>query len=102
MRRCVPVIHIHISRPGVILSKVLGLSGKPIRYVAQKIVDNVITALVVIGVTAGVAFLGWKVAPPEFKQTIKVLVDVNTDELIQTLKDIQEWAAIEVERARNE
>ena len=69
---------------------------RPIRYVLQKIVDNAIT----LAVVAAVGFLGWTFAPPAVKQTVQVIVTMDTDELTQTIRNLQEWAEIEVERAR--
>ena len=69
---------------------------RPIRYVVLKLADLVIASAYV----AVAAYLGWTFAPPGVKQTIHVIVTMDTDELTQTIRNLQEWAEIEVERAR--
>ena len=71
---------------------------RPIKYIALKIVDLCIASAYV----ALAAFVGWTLTPPEVKQTVQVIVDVDVDELTQTIRNLQEWAEIEVERARAE
>ena len=70
---------------------------RPSRYVVLKLADLVIASAYV----AVAAYLGWTFAPPAVKQTIQVIVTMDTDELTQTIKNLQAWAAIEVERARS-
>ena len=85
--------HRHIS--------ITGRIAPALRWLLKTVAGVIVTTLVTAATLATLVYIGWKAAPPEVKHSIEVLVSVDAEGLTQAIKDLQEWAAIEVERARS-
>ena len=75
--------------------------GLLIKWLFKTVLGAAVTTLAAAGTVAVLAYIGWQSAPPGVKHSIEVLVSVDAEGLTQAIKDLQEWAAIEVEKARS-
>ena len=71
-----------------------------LRYFIFKVVDIILTAVIVLGATAGIALI-WQATPETIKAEVSVRVSIpGLTELNETIKLLREWAEIEVDKAR--